>query len=164
MHRLITTWNVVQSITMKTKIGEGNWVRTGAISVPIWTNPRKRFVRWETPVLSRITQWKNFIIHRCTKLSFVRVILMDQEFANMGTIVRLHTLNQRYRLTLSSGIIGMRTSTCFTLRQLGARTKRKTISEKFVFMRITGKILDASRIFIHTWLINVERGILKNRL
>ena len=58
----------------------------------------------------------------------------------------------------------MQTFICSISKQHGVRIKKKTISEKFVFMLTIGKIFVANLIYILTRHTSAERGTLKIKL
>lgn len=130
----------------------------------IWISLRKRFVLRETPALSHTIRWRNFTIHKCTRLNSVRAIQVALKRVSMETFVPLLIMSLKFLSTWLSFMIGMLTSICTISKPLGALIKKKITSEKYVFMRITGRISAESHTFTLTRHNSVELGTLQTKL
>ena len=149
---------------MNQKTEDANWGRTAVTFVLIWTNRRKRFAHLETPVHTLIIQLRNFTILRCTRQNFAKAIPVALGSVNMAIFAHLPIQNLKFQLIWLSAMSEMQTSTCFISKQLGVRTKKKSISGKFVSMLIIGRTIAVNLISTPTRCNSAERGTLKIKL
>lgn len=141
-----TTKSVVRISTILQKTVVVTWELIGPRFVT--TFEERNNVQIRTLAYTRTITLKSFTTRKSTKPSFVRVSLLAWEPASTVNTARLLTVRMKSRLTWSTNLSGMKTSTYSTSRQFGVPTANKFTSAMPVCTRTTGKTTDASRSII----------------